>query len=797
MPTALLLVKEFVFALRRLRRSATSSLVCILGLGLASGSVAAAFSIFDRVFLRAPPFPQAERLVMLRGGGLNLNMSGDLPPAVAPWLRECPALVSAGFFNSGTVNFAFGGRAVRLGAAQVSGDFFSALGVAPLRGRPLGPSDVRSRREPVVVVSQKLWRQLGRSDALFREAVSIGGYPFSIVGVMPDGFEFPRNTDLWVPVGSLGNPDQLFTGALFFEVVGRLAPGHALASAQAELSGWRMAHAPSSTAEIALLPIQNYLFQQARTVSLWLQLAALMVLGIASFNVVTLQASEDDQALTQTAVRMALGAPPYALHAQRLGRYLWVAMLGSLAGLLFGNVLVRVLARQAPEEAWLGYGSGLGIRSAVAVVLACGLSTLFAAAFVRSPVRYSLLADLRNGGLAIPRAQATWVSRSMLVVEVAMATGLLVGMGFLASAFHRMLAAASGLRPQEVVTARISLTGPRYKDFAPRFQALENILSGLRSSPGVARAGATNSLPFSLSPDMRTAVHAEGTPWREDDPEALLADSRVVTRDYFATLGIGFIAGRDFGAADPRSNRAVILNRRLAERLGGPAAVVGRALLFDDGSEGPYAVVGVVGDVGHRGLNAAAEPEAYFLVSAEYAPAAMTLAASSAGTAESLASSVRSAVRREDPEVAVEIRTLAKVISAGQQSRWLAVSLVSFFACIAAILAGIGVFAVFRDGVLRRRREFAVRLALGSSPGRIREQIFAEALWRGTLGICLGVLLGVALYRAIQAALPTGAGPSLVVAVAMPTLMYLVIGLAVFLPARHASRTDAAKLLRE
>jgi ABC-type antimicrobial peptide transport system permease subunit len=127
----------------------------------------------------------------------------------------------------------------------------------------------------------------------------------------------------------------------------------------------------------------------------------------------------------------------------------------------------------------------------------------------------------------------------------------------------------------------------------------------------------------------------------------------------------------------------------------------------------------------------------------------------------------------------------------------LAVSLVTFFACIAAILAGIGVFAVFRDGVLRRRREFAVRLALGSSPRRIREQIFADALWRGTLGICLGVLFGVALYRAIQAALPTGAGPSLFVAVVMPILMYLVIGLAVFLPARHASRTDAAKLLKE
>src|SRR5262249_44286811 len=153
-------------------------------------------------------------------------------------LRDCPALASAGFFNSGSVNFAFGGRAVRLGATQVSGDFFSTLGVAPLRGRTLGPADVRSRREPVVVVSHKLWRQLGRSDAVFTEAVSIGGYPFSIVGVMPEGFEFPRNTDLWVPIASPGS-DQLFTGALIFEFLGRLAPGHALASARAELSDCR------------------------------------------------------------------------------------------------------------------------------------------------------------------------------------------------------------------------------------------------------------------------------------------------------------------------------------------------------------------------------------------------------------------------------------------------------------------------------------------------------------------------------------------------------------------------------
>ncbi len=798
MPTALLLVKEFVFALRRMRRSAISSLVCILGLGLASGSVAAAFSIFDRVFLRPLPFPQAERLVMLTRGAA-FQMSGDLPAAVAPWLRECPALTSAGFFVSGTVNFAFGGRATRLRATQVSGDFFSTLGVGPLRGRTLAPSDVRSRREPVVVVSHKLWRQLGRSDALFNESPSIGGYPFSIVGVMPDGFEFPRNTDLWVPVGSVVGPqaDQLFTGALVFEFVGRLAPGYALGSAQARLSGCRTGDTPSATPAVTLMPIQHYLFQQVRTVSLWLQIAALMVLGIAAFNVVTLQAAEEDQYLAQTAVRMALGAPPYALHAQRIGRYLWVAIVGSLAGLLCGNVMVRVLARKAPEEAWLGYGTGLGIRSAVPVVLACCLSTLFAAAFVRSPVQRSLIGDLRNGGLAVPRAHATLASRWMLVFEVAMATGLLVGMGFLASAFHRMLAVASGLHPQEVITAQISLVGPRYTDFPRRFKALESILSELRSLPNVARAGATNSLPFALSPDMRTAVRAEGTPWREDDPEALLADLRVVTPDYFATLGIELIAGRDFEAADAQSYRVVILNRTIAEKFGGPAAVVGRTLLFDDGSEGPFEVIGVVGDVRHRGLNAAAEPEAYFPLSAEYTPARMTLTASSAGTAESLAGSIRSVVRHEDPEVAVEVRALAKVISAGQQSRLLAVSLVTLFASIAAILAGIGVFAVCRDDVLRRRREFAVRLALGSSPGRIREEIFVEAFWRGTLGICLGVLFGVALYRAIQAALPTGAGPSLYVAVAMPIVMYLVIGLAVFLPARHASRTDAARLLRE
>ncbi len=798
LPTALLLFKEFVFALRRLRRAATSSLVCILGLGLASGSVAAAFSIFDRVFLRPLPFPQAERLVVLTKGA-GFQMIGDLPAALAPWLRECSALTSAGFFVSGTVNFAFGGRAVHLGATQVSGDFFSILGVAPLRGRTLGPSDVRSRREPVVVVSHKLWRQLGRSDDLFNTSASIGGYPFSIVGVMPDGFEFPRNTDLWVPIGSVVGPqsDQLFTGALIFEFVGRLAPGRALASAQAQLSRCRTGDTPSATPAVTLMPIQHYLFQQVRTVSLWLQIAALMVLGIAAFNVVTLQAAEDDRYLAQTAVRMALGAPPYALHVQRLGRYLWVAILGSLAGILGGNVIVRLLARQAPEEAWLGYGSGLGFRSVVAVFLACCVSTLFAAALVRSPVQRSLLGDLRNGGLAIPRAHATFASRFMLVFEVALATGLLVGMGFLASAFHRMMAVASGLHPQEVVTAQLSLTGPRYKDFARRFNALERILSELRSLPNVVRAGATNSLPFSLTPDMRTAVRAEGTPWREDDPDALLADRRVVTPDYFATLGIEFVAGRDFEAVDAQRYRVAILNRKLAERLGGPAAIVGQTLLFDDGSEGPFEVIGVVGDVRHRGLNAAAEPEAYFPVSPEYTPAAMTLATSSAGTAKSLAGSMRSVVKHEDPEVAVEIRSLAKVISAGQQSRLLAVSLVTFFACIAAVLAAIGVFAIFRDSVLRRRREFAVRLALGSSPRRIREQIIAEALWRGTLGIGVGALFGVALYRAFQAALPTGVGPSFFVAVVMPILMYLVIGLAVFLPAWHASRTDAARLLRE
>jgi hypothetical protein len=385
----------------------------------------------------------------------------------------------------------------------------------------------------------------------------------------------------------------------------------------------------------------------------------------------------------------------------------------------------------------------------------------------------------------------------MLVFEVAMATCLLVGTGLLASAFHRMLVVPSGLQPQNVITAEISLTGPRYKNSGQRFQALTRMLSALRSLPSVARAGATNSLPFAMSEDMRTAVRTEGSPWRENDPKALLADFRVVTPDCFRTLGVGVIAGRDFRDVDAQSQRVVILNRRLAENFGGPSEIVGRTLLFDDGSDGPFEVIGIVGDVRHRGLNAAAEPEAYFPASAEYTPARMTLAVSAVGPPEALVGSIRSVVNHEDAEVAVNIRLLAAVISTGQRSRQFSVSLVGLFACIAAILAGIGVLAVFRDSVLRRSREFAIRIALGSSPGAIRAHIFSEALLRGTVGICFGVLLGVALYRAIQAALPTGAGSSLPFAVAMLALMYLVIGLAVFLPARRASRTDAAQLLRE
>ncbi|HTY41417.1 MAG TPA: ABC transporter permease [Thermoanaerobaculia bacterium] len=792
--TARLLINEVFFALRRMRRSAASSLVCILGLGLASGSVAAAFSIFDRVFLRTPPFPEAESLVTLAKGGA-IQRSDDLPPTVAPWLGECPALASVGLFNSGTVNFAFRGRAVRLRAAQVSGEFFSTLGVAALRGRVLGRSDVRPRREPVVVVSQGLWRQLGPADVSLGEPVSIGGYPFSIVGVMPDGFEFPKNTDLWVPVSSLGS-DQLFTGALVFEFVGRLAPGQSVASAQTQLSRCRTGDNSPASPAVTLMPIQRYLFEQVRPVSLWLQIAALMVLGVAAFNVVTLQAAEDDHDRTQTAVRMALGAPRHVLQAQRLARYMWVALMGSAAGLGCGSLIVRVLARWAPAADWLGSGSGLSVRAGAAVVLACGLSTLLAAALVRSPIRASLVGELRTGGLAVSRTPATAGSRWMLVFEVALATGLLFGMGSLASAFRRMLAVASGLNPQEVVTAQISLVGPRYDGSLRRSQALERILVALRSLPNVTRAGATNSLPFALSSDMGTAVRAEGTPWREDDPDKLIADLRVVTPDYFPALGIEFLAGRDFVAADATSYRSVIVNRRLAERFGGPAGAIGRRLLFDDGSDGSLEVIGVVGDVRHRGLEAAPELEAYFPVSAQYTPSVMTLTVSSAGTAGSVAGSIRSVLRKEDPEVAVELRSLASVISASQQSRSFAVFLVTFFACTAAILSGIGVFAVFRDSVLRRRREFAIRLALGSSPRRIREYVFAQALGRGTLGVGLGVWIGIALYRAIQAALPTGAEPSLVVAVAMPILMYVVIGLAVYLPARHASRTDAAELLR-
>lgn len=786
---------------RRLRKSWPTTLVCLVGLGLGSGSVAAILAVVDVVFLRTLPYVRADELVTIRGGEFEQRIAfRGQAVNTAPWLRDCPAVSSTAFFVNGEVSFVHKGRAMRVSVAQVSPDFFRTMGTAPFAGRVLGAADSITTGAVSTVLSHELWTRLGAPREIVGDSVQVEGRPLVVVGIMPHGFDFPRRSELWV-----SSPDDwerpVVRGALWYEFMGRLRPGLDPEAATPILAGCRPASSnedPGSEPVAATL-LRRYVFGRMSDIVPWLQAAALMVLVIAAFNVVILQLAEEESGAVATAVSVALGADESVLRGHSLARFGVLATAGASMGVGCGFALLRTFQPLVPA-ALAGELSRLtlGPRPIAGVIVVCLIGTL-AAALVSSafaPATAKLLESLRTGGGTWHRHGNAAAARGLIALEIALATSLLVGFGLLTSSFHRLLAQDPGLVADHVSVAHLSLVGPAYDTAEQRKASLRTMLDDLETGSGVREAAATTDLPFGQVLDYASPVKLAGSPLSLDDPRLPLGHWRRVTPGYFSTMGIRIVEGRDFIEADSREKRRVtVVNKRLAEALGHPAGLLDHSVEFDDGT---YQVIGIVSDVKHHGLALDASPEAYFPITTGWMPGTITLVASAPNKSEAaLRSLLRDVVARNTTDVAFEIESMTSVMAATQQARAFAVSLVEFFASIAAILASIGAFAIARQAVVRRRGEFAVRIALGSSGAQVCGNVFGPALRWGSLGVAAGVALGFALHRALESAMPSinvGPGSDGVVWAVLAIYAYIVV--ATLAPALNASRTDPAELLR-
>jgi putative ABC transport system permease protein len=781
-------------------------MIAIVALALGLGATTAIFSVVNAVLLRPLPFPEADRLVVLWSSNPAERRERDQSSAddFRDWrarstiFREMSAWRYWGFSLSGT------GEPEDIAAARVSPNFFSLLGVAPLRGRGFLPEEEQLGRDNVVVISHGLWRdRFGADERILERMVDLDGVPHRIVGVMPPGFRFPDDGDvrIWAPL-AFRDFELRSRAQRMFYVLGRLGPDATIDDAQREMdaiTGALAADHPATNRgwSARIDDVKEQTIGANRQPLLVLLGAVGFVLLIACANVANLFLSRAADRQREIAVRIALGAARGRIVRQLLAESVLIALAAGAAGVLIAmwgiELLIGLEPGHLPQWNEVRIDRAVLLFTGLAVLVTAMLSGLAPALHVSKP---DLATSLKEGAMYTAIAGLRARVRHLLVVaEVALAVILLAGAGLLLRSFHRLQGVDPGFDAARLLVATIFLPETRYASDAKQAAFFEQLVTRVRALPGVVSAAAVTALPMEVTGvDHDLAVEFERYPTAPGADDQ--ADFRIASDGYFATMGIPVIAGREFAPHDRGgAPRVAVINRVLASRLPAGENPVGQRILW--GSTGtPLEVVGVVGEIRHRGLDARPRPELYTPYQ-QLQYGSMAVIARTADDPLALAQALKAEVYAIDPLQPVSaVTTMEKLIGSTVSARRFNMLLLGAFAALALVLSGVGVFGVISYSVSQRTREIGVRMALGARSRDVLVMVLRDGLVLAIIGVAIGLGGGVALTRLLENLLyeitPTDPLTYGVVA----ALIILVAAAASLIPARRAATVEAMIALR-
>jgi predicted permease len=792
--------QDLVYGLRYLRQNPVVAIVATITLAIGIGGATAVFSVVDAVLLRPLPFSDPDRLVRIdeqTPDGAPFSVSD---PTYLDLREQSRALVHVAAYRiPARVTLDGRGDPVRVSVLPISASIVDALGVQPGIGRFFTAAEDRpgAAGRPIVL-SDALWRRQFNADpAVLGRSVGVDGTPAVVVGVMPAEFEFPKGVEAWIPLG-LGPAAERDDKSL--TLVGRLAPGVTIDQARAELDtfGRRIAGAhPESNAgwTIAVTPIADWLVAPTFRTGVWVLFVAVgLLLLLACANVANLLLAHGAGRAGEMRVRASLGATRARLARQLLTESTLVGLLGTGAGVLVASWSVAAI--RAFGAGRIPRIEGIDVNAAV-LSFACVAGLVSCLAFGLAPALQAARVDLRaidDGARNTIRNRR--LQNGLVVAEVAVALTLVVGAGLLANTFVRLLRVDSGFDANGLVAVPLELSGERYRDDGVmRFYA--DLVERVRAVPGVTTAAATSTDPFrqfgygnNVTPEDRAA----------EAPSSGLVQAgwRSVTPGFFAAARVPLIRGRDFSAADrPGSERVVIVSQSLARQLWPDRDAVGKRVFWGGTTGRPRTVVGVSGDLQDVHLGAAPQPM-LFVPHAQVDLPAMTLLVRTPGDAASVAPALRAIVRELDPRMPnaeVHDVTASRADAAGGQRFNL--GLLGAFAAIALTLAVTGVYAMLSFAASARRRELAIRLALGANGSNIVRMLVGGGLALTVAGVAAGLALAAAATR-LMTSLLYGVAPTDVMTFAAAALVLLAsAAFAAYLPARRAGRLDPLAVLRE
>jgi predicted permease len=664
----------------------------------------------------------------------------------------------------------------------------------------------------VAIVSDRIWRTrlAARRDAIGQK-ILLDGVPYIVVGVMPPGVAHPGNmyhavtygdtVDVWTPFTSFGDPNQ--RGSHFLDGIARLRADVTVGQATGEMNaamrqlGWEHPHADSGW-HVLVIPLGTEIAGRSERLLLVLLGTVALVLLLACVNAANLLLARATVRQRELALRAAVGAGRPRLIQQMLTESLLLSLTGAVLGAALAVAGVKALIALLPAD--FPRAGDIHVDAPVLVftlliAVGCGLFSGIVPAWHGS--RTDLRENLHAGGRSATSSRGTLRLRSGLVIcEVTLACILLMGAGLMLRSFVRLLAANPGFRPEQTLTASLSLPRASYKDDRSRALFYEKLLDRLRNSPGVTAAGAGSDLPWTDWDENAGGFTIQGEPPPPD--QFFHARYHEATADYFRALGVPVLRGRAFDSRDNADSPHVILvNQAMARYWQHGDALGGRFTFEDQPKEKDWAtVIGIVGDVKDAPQDAYAQPGFWWPMA--QAPFANFSVALRSNLDPALAADrLRAAVREIDGSLAVsEIRTMKDVAGEAYSTSRFALLLVALFAALALLLAGIGTYGVIAYAVSQRIHEFGLRMALGARPAALMTSVLANGMRLAITGLLLGIVLGLALARllgnllyGVSTADPVAIGATCIITVS-------VAALACYLPALRATQSDPMTMLR-
>lgn len=808
------LFRDIRYGIRGLLKRPGFSAVIVLTLALGVGANTAIFSVVYAVLLRPLPFPEQERLVVAWEKDITANTPFvELSVAeIRDWQAQNQSFTSLAAMPTTVYGYGYvltgRGDPVQLESAKVTGSFFSILGAHAALGRVFDETDDQVNGPNVVILSNQLWRERFNSDAqIVGQTITLNQQGFTVIGVMPADFAFPKGVDLWKPLLQSMDPRAVESrGTTYLQAIGRLKPGVTLAQAEAELNTIiaRIAvQHPETNANgyrVVLTPLADHLFGNAKP-ALWaLFVATALLLLIAAANIANLLLARATSRRKELAVRVALGASRWQLTRQLLSESLALAFCGGLAGVLLAYWLVELLKLISPAD--IPRVEDVRINAAVLLVsLLCTLITVavFGLLPALSVSRFNLNETINEANARLTNTRGANRLRGALVVgEVAMAIVCLAGAILVLRSFVNLRQVPLGFDPHQVLSMQLRLTGTEYREVEARRTFFRQLVERLEAQPGIIAASGVLIRPLEGTVGWDYDYAVEGQSPDEARTNAI-SNYESITPHFFRTFGIPIKAGREFDAHDDANSPfVVIVSESLATRFFvSPGAAIGKRLkLAPDDADQPWRlIVGVAGDMRYRELQTT-RPDLYV----PHAQSRQSLNHFAVRTTMDQAQTL-ALVRREvaalDPYQAVSRIASMEQLAAAQlaRPRFNAV-LLNWLAGLAMLLAALGIFGVMAYAVAQRTGELGLRIALGARSANIMMLVLGQGMKLVVLGVLLGVTAAVILTRWLASLLygVTATDPITFVLIAL--LPMIVATLACWLPARRATKVDPLVALR-